>query len=107
MSQIKDLIEKIREHEQNAAYAIRTNATELPQIKALLSNISGFGLGDEDKDLEIRLTKLRDQFNELKADDITSAKLASLQNEVQAIIETLTGRYQDRMEQYASRQTYL
>lgn len=107
MSQVKELIDRIREHEQNALYAIRTNETELPQVRALLANVEGFGLGDEDSDLQIRLSMLRESVNKLTPHDISTATLVEIQNEVQSIIEQLSSRYQKRMEQHASRHSYL
>ena len=104
MSDVRNLITQIREYEQNAAFARKTNERELPNLQYLVSDLDKFGFGAEDLDLKQRFYKVSEKINALEVSGITAEILEECRVEVNDIRDTLVQRYRDRMESYASRQ---
>ena len=99
----KELINNIREHEAQVAYSVKTNQQDLPRIKEILNAVDLYKLDKEDKDLEVRMLKLRDQVAVLQPDNLDSAVLDAVREEANSIRETLITRYQERLHANASR----
>lgn len=104
MSDVRNLIAQIREYEQNATFARKTNERELPLLQSLVSDIDRFSFGNEDLDLKQRFYKVSEKINSLEVSSITAEVLDECRVEVNDIRDTLVKRYRDRMEAYASRQ---
>lgn len=107
MTNAKDLIVRIREYEAQVSYSVRTNKQELPRVKELLSAVETYKLDKEDKDLEVRLLNLRDRIAAIEPDNLDSVELDQIREEANSIRETLTTRYQERLEANASRYSHL
>lgn len=107
MSEVKRLIDQIREYENKATYAKMTNEKELPHLKYLLSSLDEFGFGEEDLDLKRRLEVVALTVQGLEVVGITNEILEECRKEASAIRDELVLRYRDRMEAYASRQSNL
>lgn len=105
MSNQRDLIAEIREHEHNATFARKTNEKELPNLKFLVSDIDKFGFGTEDLDLKQKLIKVADKISNLEVVGITAEILEECRRETNEIKDELIKRYRDRMDSYASRQS--
>ncbi|MFF2798159.1 hypothetical protein [Lysinibacillus xylanilyticus] len=105
MSDMKQLVSQIKEYEQNASFARKTNERELPHFKFLLSDIDKYGFGNEDLDLKERLLKVSEIVKDLEVEGITNEVLEELRVEIIDIRDTLVERYRGRMEAYATRQS--
>lgn len=101
---MRNIIAEIREYENSASYARKTNERELPNLKFLVSDIEQFGFGKEDLDLKQRLIKVADKVQALEVVGITVEVLEACRLEVSDVRDTLVQRYRDRMEAYATRQ---
>jgi restriction endonuclease Mrr len=101
---VRKLISDIREYENQADFARKTNERELPQLKHMASNKDNFQFTEEDKDLEKRMKVLAGQVDELEADSLSAETLDKLKKESSGILETLVIRYRERLEAHASRQ---
>lgn len=104
LSDVKSLVAQIREYENSAIFAKRTNERELPNLKFLVSDLDKFAFGNEDLDLKQRFCKVSEKIQSLEVTGITNEVLDSLRTEVSSIRDELIKRYTARMENYASRQ---
>jgi len=104
MSDVRNLIAQIREYENQASFAKKTNERELPNLKFLVQDMDKFGFGNEDLDLKQRFFKVSEKIQALEVSGITAEVLEECRVEVSDIRDTLVKRYRDRMEAYASRQ---
>lgn len=101
---VRKLIAEIREYENAADFAKKTNERELPQVKHMASNPDNFQFSEEDKDLEKRMKALSGNIDKLEADSLSAETLDKLKKEASSILETLVIRYRERLEAHASRQ---
>lgn len=101
---VRKIINDIREYENAADFARKTNERELPQLKHMASNPDNFQFAEEDKDLGKRMEILASRVDELEPDSLSAETLDKLKKEASSILETLVVRYRERLEAHASRQ---
>lgn len=104
MTEIKDLVKQIREHEASQTVARKSNERALPSLKLLLMDIQSFNFGKEDMDLKQRMEVVAEQVNKLDESNISKADKEKLRKECAEVLEELVVRYKGRMEAHASRQ---
>lgn len=107
MTEIRDLVAAIREHEVGQSVARKANERSIPALKILLANIDSYGFGKEDLDLKQRMEEIAEKVRSLDTENITQVQLDQLRREASNVMEDLTVRYKGRMEAHASRQSSL
>lgn len=101
---VKNLVTQIREYENQADFARKTNERELPQLQYMASNKENFQFAPEDSDLEKRMARLGQELDELVADSLSAEILDKHKKEASSILENLVMRYRERLEAHAARQ---